>query len=244
VFKSIAGGPLGEKSAFEFPILALALPVSAAASALQFVPLSMSQPPSPADIQIELRRVATAMKIGAVCAPLFSAMSACSCWAATQAIDWRCSVEFGYSGITSSAAVRIVLDTSVLVAAARSRNGASFQLLSSLPSTAFQPALTVALYTEWQAVFTRPEHLPPGAQPEDALAFLRYLASIAHLQNVHFLWRPFLRDPDDDMLLECAVASGSPFIVTHNIRDFRRTESLGVRALTPCDFLLHLRSQP
>jgi len=48
---------------------------------------------------------------------------------------------------------------------------------------------------------------------------LRYLASIAHLQDVHFLWRPFLRDPDDDMVLECAVASGSQFIVTHNIEE-------------------------
>jgi len=140
--------------------------------------------------------------------------------------------------------VRIVLDTSVLVAATRSRRGASFQLVSALPCDAFQPALTVALYTEWQAVLTRPEHLPPGTGPEDALAFLRYLASVSHLQSVHFLWRPFLRDPDDDMVLECAVNSSSPFIVTHNVRDFRRTESLGVRALTPRDFLLHLRSLP
>ena len=140
--------------------------------------------------------------------------------------------------------MRVVLDTSVLVAAARSRNGASFQLVSSLPSKRYQPALTVALYTEWQAVLTRPEHLPSGASPDVVLAFLRYLASISHLQDVHFLWRPFLRDPDDDMVLECAVASGSPFIVTHNIRDFRRADSLGVRALTPRDFILHLRSQP
>lgn len=140
--------------------------------------------------------------------------------------------------------MRIVLDTSVLVAAVRSRQGASFQLVASLPNEVFQPALSVALYTEWQAVLTRPEHLPPGTSSEDALGFLRYLASIAHLQNVHFLWRPFLRDPDDDMVLECAVASRSPFIVTHNVRDFRRTESLGVRALTPRDFLLHLGSLP
>ena len=140
--------------------------------------------------------------------------------------------------------MRIVLDTSVLVAATRSRQGASFQLVSTLPCAEFQPALTVALYTEWQAVLTRPEHLPPGTGPEDALAFLRYLASISHLQSVHFLWRPFLRDPDDDMVLECAVNSSSPFIVTHNVRDFRRTESLGVRSLTPRDFLLHLRSLP
>ena len=112
-----------------------------------------------------------------------------------------------------------------------------------LPSRKFEIALTVALYTEWQAVVTRPEHLPPGTTVDSALAFLRYLASLAHLQDVHFLWRPFLRDPDDDMVLECAIASGSQFIVTHNIRDFRRTAELKVQAITPPEFLTILRNQ-
>ena len=133
--------------------------------------------------------------------------------------------------------MRIVLDTSVLVAAARSRRGASFALLSRLPSQQFQIALTVALYLEWQAVLTREEHLPQGATAEDALGFLRYLASIAHLQDVHFLWRPYLRDPDDDLVLECAVAAGCRYIVTHNLRDFDRAIDLNVRAITPGDFL-------
>jgi putative PIN family toxin of toxin-antitoxin system len=133
--------------------------------------------------------------------------------------------------------MRIVLDTSVLVAAARSRRGASFQLVSMLPTPAFEIALTVPVYTEWQAVMTRPAHLPDGVTAEMALSFLRYLASVAHLQDVHYLWRPCLRDPDDDMLLECAVASGSAFIVTHNVKDFRGVEALSVQALTPANFL-------
>lgn len=144
----------------------------------------------------------------------------------------------GYTGNT----MRIAIDTSVLVAASRSRNGASFQIVSMLPSTQFEIALTIAVYTEWQAVLTRPEHLPPGVTADMALGFVRYLASVAHLQDVHFLWRPFLRDPDDDMVLECAVASGCEFIVTHNVRDFRRVEELNVRAITPADFLNRLRS--
>ncbi len=133
--------------------------------------------------------------------------------------------------------MRIVLDTSVLVAATRSRRGASFALLSRLPSQQFQIALTVALYLEWQAVLTREEHLPPGATAEDAQGFLRYLASMAHLQDVHFLWRPYLRDPDDDLVLECAVAAGCRYIVTHNLRDFDRAIDLNVQAITPGDFL-------
>lgn len=140
--------------------------------------------------------------------------------------------------------MRIVIDTSVLVAAARSRQGASFALMSGLPHRQFDFALSVALYTEWQAVLTRPEHLPPGLQLEDALGYLRYLASIAHLQDVFYLWRPFLRDPDDDMVLECAVASGSQYLVTHNVRDFLRSAELGVSVITPAAFLALLRSQP
>lgn len=112
-----------------------------------------------------------------------------------------------------------------------------------LPSRDFEIALTVALYTEWQAVLTRPEHLPPGATAESVVAFLRYLASLAHLQEVHFLWRPFLRDPDDDMVLECAVASSSQYIVTHNIKDFRRAPELKVQAVTPGEFLTILRNK-
>lgn len=138
--------------------------------------------------------------------------------------------------------MRIIIDASVQVAATRSRLGASFQLISMLPHPSFDIALTVALYTEWQAVLTRPEHLPPGSKADEAMGFLRYLASIAHLQDVHFLWRPFLRDPDDDMVLEAAVASGSSHIVTHNVKDFRRTRELKVQAITPADFLTLLRS--
>ena len=76
------------------------------------------------------------------------------------------------------------------------------------------------------------------------LGFLRYLASLSRLQDIHYLWRPFLRDPNDDMVLECAVASRSRFIVTHNIKDFRRSQELGVEAIMPNDFLKHLETLP
>ena len=135
------------------------------------------------------------------------------------------------------ATIKIVIDTSVLVAAARSRNGASFELISLLPDARFQICLSVGVYFEWQSVITRPEHLPPGVDESTALGFVRYLASIAHLQQVHFLWRPFLRDADDDMVLECAVASGAKYIVTHNINDIRRASEVGVRAVAPFQLL-------
>jgi putative PIN family toxin of toxin-antitoxin system len=138
--------------------------------------------------------------------------------------------------------MRVVIDTSVLVAAARSRQGAGFALISSIPSAHFQPCLSVGLYGEWQEVLTRTENLPPGRTAEDALRFLRYLASQSHLQEIYFLWRPFLPDANDDMVLELAFAAGSRYIITHNVRDFRGSQQLGVIAMLPGDFLKLIRT--
>jgi len=125
--------------------------------------------------------------------------------------------------------MRIVVDTSVLVAAARSRRGASLALISSIPSPRFQICLSVPFYLEWQDVLTRPEHLPPRRSAEDALAALRALAAAAHLQEIHYLWRPFLGDPDDDMVLPlAALAAGCRYVVTHNLRDFAGATRPGV----------------
>ncbi len=123
---------------------------------------------------------------------------------------------------------RIVLDTSVLVSASRSRQGASFALLSKIPTPDFTICLSVGLYSEWLEVLSRPENLPPGSTSKDAEGFVRYLASQAHLQQIHFLWRPFLVDSDDDMVLELALAAGCEHIITHNVADFRGSERLGV----------------
>ena len=139
--------------------------------------------------------------------------------------------------------MRVVLDTRVLVAAARSRQGASFALVESIPSPEFQICLSVGLYAEWQYVLARPENMPPGRTAEDVAGFVRYLAGQAHLQEIHFLWRPMLADADDDMVLEMAFASGCQHIITHNVADFRGSEQLGVTALTPREFLNRIRTK-
>lgn len=146
--------------------------------------------------------------------------------------------------MSNSVPVRVVLDTNVLVAAARSRQGASFALVSRIPAPEFQPCLSVGLYAEWQDVLTRPENLPPGRTSEDALGFVRYLAGQSHLQEIHFLWRPFLADADDDMVLELAFAAGCRHIITHNARDYRGSEQLGVSVLSPREFLSLIQRMP
>jgi predicted nucleic acid-binding protein len=85
-----------------------------------------------------------------------------------------------------------------------------------------------------------------SSTPDDILNFLRYVCRIAHRQRVFFLWRPWLKDPDDEMVLEAAVASQSRYIVTHNLRDFTGVgieQQFGVTPIRPQEFLHHLRSQ-
>jgi putative PIN family toxin of toxin-antitoxin system len=137
--------------------------------------------------------------------------------------------------------LRVVFDTSVLVAAARSRRGASFALVNAIPSPIFVPCLSIALYAEWQDVLLRPENVPAGQTRDDVLAYLSYLANQSVLQEIHFSWRPLLPDVDDEMVLELAVAAGCSVIITHNVGDFRGSERLGVEAILLRDFLARIR---
>ena len=140
--------------------------------------------------------------------------------------------------------MRVVFDTSVLVAAARSRKGASFALVSAIPSPDFEICLSIGLYAEWQDALTRPEHLPAGQTADNALGFLRFLAAHAWLQEIFFHWRPFLADPGDDMILELAFAARCNYIVTHNVKDFRGCEQLGLAVVTPGEFLRSIKTGP
>ena len=131
--------------------------------------------------------------------------------------------------------VRVVLDTSVLVAAWRSRNGASFELLRRLRDDDFEVAVSVPLILEYEAVLLR--HLAGSLTADDVGAFVDFLCARGRCQTIFYLWRPFLKDPNDDMVVEVAVAASCDAIVTHNIRDFERAAELGLAILTPREFL-------
>ncbi len=132
--------------------------------------------------------------------------------------------------------MRVVIDTNVLVSALRSQQGASFHLLQKVGSAQFQPIISPPLCLEYEDVPRRPG-LVPGSTEQVIGDFLNYILSECVECRIHFLWRPHLPDPKDDLVLELALAGNAPFIITHNTKDFRGMESLGIRAVTPDEFL-------
>jgi len=130
----------------------------------------------------------------------------------------------------------VVLDTNVLVAAVRSQRGASFRLLSLVGSSKFEISLSVPLVLEYEDALLR--QVPALALTQrDVRDLVDYLCSIGHPQNIFFLWRPQLRDPKDDLVLELAVAAGCDSIVTFNQRDFAGASSFGIEILRPSELL-------
>jgi putative PIN family toxin of toxin-antitoxin system len=135
----------------------------------------------------------------------------------------------------------LVIDTNILVSALKSRNGASFRLLMTLQANAFIPCLSVPLFVEYEAVLKRPGLLP-HMEAHDIDAILDYLLSRASIHEVFFLWRPFLKDPKDDLVLQAAVASQSRYLITFNLRDFADVEKhFGIKVVTPQEFLREQR---
>lgn len=133
--------------------------------------------------------------------------------------------------------VNVIIDTNILVSALKSDMGASYTLISKLPSPKFQFSISVPLYIEYQDVLTRKEHLTGTSKEKEVLAFLRYLCKIANRQKIFYLWRPWLKDPKDDMVLELAVAAKSKYIITYNLKDFSNIQKFGIEAIIPKKFL-------
>lgn len=137
---------------------------------------------------------------------------------------------------------RAVLDTSVIVAALRSRTGASNALLEQVARETVRPLVSTALFLEYEDVLKRAENrLVTGMSEEDVDGFLVALASAAEPVEVNFRWRPQLSDPKDELVLEAAVNGEADALVTHNVRDFEPAARLfGLRVLLPRQVLKEL----
>lgn len=128
------------------------------------------------------------------------------------------------------------MDTNVLVSSLKSRRGASFKVLSLVGSGLFELNISVPLLLEYEDVLLRKRDSLVFTQVEIE-QLLNYLCSQANHHQVYFLWRPILKDPKDDMILELAVKSSSKYIITYNTNDFDGAERFDIKVATAAEFL-------
>jgi|HubBroStandDraft_2_1064218.scaffolds.fasta_scaffold761145_2 putative PIN family toxin of toxin-antitoxin system len=141
--------------------------------------------------------------------------------------------------------MRLVLDTDVFAAAIRSNRGASRQIILAAFDRRIQVLVSVPLVLEYEAVLTRPQLLKDVAMTiGEAGSVLDATLATAVPVEMRFLWRPQLKDPADEMVLETAVNGSADYLATFNLRHLREAAALfGIRAAVPGQVLRKIRSE-
>jgi putative PIN family toxin of toxin-antitoxin system len=137
-----------------------------------------------------------------------------------------------------------VLDTNAVIAAMRSPTGASAELLRMARRSEIKLLANVALALEYEATCKLAEHrLAAGLDVHEVGVFVDAVLAIAEPVETHFMWRPQLRDPADELVLEAAVNGQAAAIVTFNRRDFGAVPArFGIDVLTPAEAIGRIRT--
>lgn len=136
--------------------------------------------------------------------------------------------------------MRVTLDTNIIYPALKSNSGASHFILGRVRNRQIQIALSVPLFEEYRDVFYRKTTLEDlGLESEDIDKYLRFIAYIAKTYDIYYLFRPNLKDENDNMLVELAVVSQSHYLVTSNTKDFQQAELTfdQLNVVTPGEFV-------
>ena len=138
--------------------------------------------------------------------------------------------------------MKLVLDTDVVVAALRSPSGAAAELVRRARRGRITLAASVSLFVEYEAVCSRQRHMEPaGLTLTDVGIFLDALASVVQPVPIHYLWRPQLHDPADELVLEAAVNARADALLSFNVRHFQPAAAkFGMRVSQPGPFLRSL----
>lgn len=134
----------------------------------------------------------------------------------------------------------IVLDTSAFVSALLGPKGASREIVRGCLMRRYQPLMGTALFTEYESVVTRDTLFRRCVlTKKERETLLDAFLSICQWVNIYYAWRPNLTDESDNHLVELAVAGGAEAIVTHNVKDFKRSELCfpGLEIMTPANWL-------
>jgi len=124
-----------------------------------------------------------------------------------------------------------------MVAALRSDRGASRRLLLRALEGGLELLASVPLMIEYEAVLAWPEHLEAiGLDIRGVNEILDAVASVCTPVSLRFLWRPRLKDPADEMVLETAVNGGADWLVTFDVRHLAEAaRDFGIRVTGPSE---------
>jgi putative PIN family toxin of toxin-antitoxin system len=139
--------------------------------------------------------------------------------------------------------VRLVLNTNVVVAAMRSPRGASAAILRAARRRRATLLVSVPLALEYEAVCRRAEHrLAAGLTDREVETFVDAVIAMADPVEIHFLWRPQLRDPADEMVLEVAINGRADALVTFDRRHYGPAPAqFGIDTMLPRDAMARIR---
>lgn len=137
---------------------------------------------------------------------------------------------------------QIIIDTNVLYAALFSNKGASFRLISMIKLGLFDFHLSVPLVLEYEEVLLR-NRKELELSKNDIHSFIDFLCARATLHEVYYLWRPTLKDPKDEMVLEVAVKAQCNYIVTYNKADFNEADRFGINVVNAAEFAQLLKDK-
>jgi len=131
---------------------------------------------------------------------------------------------------------RVVIDTNVFISVLRSQFGASYKFFALIDKGVYKLNLSVPLALEYESVAKRMlDNISLSEEEIDDI--LDFVISKSNRWKISYLWRPQLKDPGDDMVLELAVTANCNYILTYNVKDFKGIQKFGIQAITPKEFL-------
>jgi len=135
--------------------------------------------------------------------------------------------------------ISVVIDTNVIFSGLLTKKGYSHLLLKNIDHPDLRLNISVPLILEYEKMFF--ERLSDlTLSKTDITNFLDFICRISAHIKIHYLWRPFLKDQYDDMVLELAINCSAKYIVTYNVKDFLNIEQFGLSIIKPYELLKKL----